>query len=111
MRGLIQLTVEKLHSDLPTLQFDDYVFSHSIDEALGFNKEVVESYNYPSTQPGILSVLTRAQVFMKWLAMEKKCKSKFILNVLQQQSYHHWYMTVLLLKHLMIYQMLWKRWT
>lgn len=74
MRGLVQLAVEKLFSDLPTLQYDDYVFSHSVDEALGFNKELVESYNYPATQPGVLSVLTKAQVFMKWLAMEKKCK-------------------------------------
>lgn len=77
MQGLIELAVEKLQSDLPTLQYDDYTFSHSIDEALGFNKELTESYNYPKSEPGILVVLTQAQVFMKWLAMEKKCQSTF----------------------------------
>lgn len=75
MRGLVQLAVEKLHMDLPNIQFDDFTFSHSIDEALGFDKELRETYNYPSNQPSILAVLTQAQVFMKWIAMEKKCTS------------------------------------
>lgn len=77
MRGLVQLAIEKLQSDLPTLQYDDYIFSHSVDEALGFHKELVETYSYPPNQPSILAVLTQAQVFMKWIAMEKKCKSQF----------------------------------
>lgn len=77
MRGLVQLAIEKLQSDLPNLQYDDHTFSHSIDEALGFHKELVENYSYPVDQPNILAVLTQAQVFMKWLAMEKKCK-KFV---------------------------------
>lgn len=73
MRGLVQLAVEKLFKDLQTLQYDDFTFSHCIDEALGFDKELKESYDYPDTQPGVLVVLTQAQVFMKWLSMEKKC--------------------------------------
>ncbi|XP_025836467.1 RINT1-like protein [Agrilus planipennis] len=72
MRGLIQLAVEKLNSDLPTLQYDDFTFSHSVDEALGFDKELRESYGYPPIQPGILCVLTQPQIFVKWLSMEKK---------------------------------------
>lgn len=77
MRGLVQLAIEKLLSELPNLQYDDYVFSHSVDEALGFHKELVESYEYPATQPSILAVLTQAQVFMKWLTMERKCMCYF----------------------------------
>ncbi|KAJ8928351.1 hypothetical protein NQ314_019081 [Rhamnusium bicolor] len=72
IRGLVQLAVEKLYSELPNLQYDDFTFSHSIDEALGFDKELRETYDYPSNQPSILAVLTQAQVFVKWLAMEKK---------------------------------------
>ncbi|CAH1179774.1 unnamed protein product [Phaedon cochleariae] len=72
IRGLVEISVEKLYSDLPNLQFDDFTFSHSIDEALCFDKELRETYDYPSTQPGVLTVLTRGQVFMKWIAMEKK---------------------------------------
>lgn len=73
MRGLVQLAVEKLYSDLPTLQYDDFTFSHCVDEALGFDRELKETYRYPVSQPSILAVLTQAQVFIKWLAMEKKC--------------------------------------
>lgn len=76
----MQLAVEKLYSELPNLQYDDFTFSHSIDEALGFDKELREIYNYPSTQPSILAVLTQAQVFVKWLAMEKKCKRMLQCN-------------------------------
>lgn len=72
IRGLVQIAVEKLYSDLPNLQFDDFSFSHSIDEALGFDKELRETYEYPANQPSILVVLTQAQIFVKWLAMEKK---------------------------------------
>ncbi|KAG5869846.1 hypothetical protein JTB14_009008 [Gonioctena quinquepunctata] len=72
IRGLVQIAVEKLHCDLPNLQYDDFTFSHSIDEALGFNRELRETYDYPSGQPSILAVLTQAQVFVKWIAMEKK---------------------------------------
>lgn len=72
IRGLIQIAVEKLYSDLPNLQFDDFTFSHSVDEALGFDKELRETYDYPANQPSILVVLTQAQVIDKWLAMEKK---------------------------------------
>lgn len=72
MRGLVQVAVEKLNSDLPNLQYDDFTFSHSVDEALGFEKELRESYAYPSSQPSILTVLTQAHIFLKWLSMEKK---------------------------------------
>lgn len=70
----MQIAVEKLYSELPNLQYDDFIFSHSVDEALSFDKELRETYDYPPNQPSILTVLTQAQVFSKWLAMEKKCK-------------------------------------
>ncbi|CAH1997276.1 unnamed protein product [Acanthoscelides obtectus] len=72
VRGLVQIAVEKLNSDIPNIQYDDYTFSHTVDEALGFDKELRETYDYPSNQPSILSVLTQAHVFIKWLNMEKK---------------------------------------
>ncbi|XP_060522596.1 RINT1-like protein [Cylas formicarius] len=71
-RGLVQLAVEKLYRELPSLQFDDFTFSHTVDEALGFDKELRETYGYPATQPGVLIVLTQSQAFVKWLKMEKK---------------------------------------
>lgn len=81
IRGLVQLSVEKLHSDLPNLQFDDFTFSHSVDEALGFDKELRDTYNYPPNQPSILAVLTQAKIIVKWMAMEKKCKQKLYTGI------------------------------
>lgn len=74
MRALVQLAVEKLHSELPIVQFDDVHFAHLIDEALGFERELRDTLLYPQNQPATVFVLTQAQVFVKWINMEKKCK-------------------------------------
>lgn len=71
----MQIAMEKLHWDLRHLQYDDALFSHTVDEALGFARELQDGYGYPSTQPSVLSVLTQAQYFSKWIHLEKKCKS------------------------------------
>lgn len=75
MRGLVQLVVEKLHSELPHLQYDDTLFSHTVDETLGFDRELRESFGYPASQPSVIGVLTQAQMFVKWIHLEKKCES------------------------------------
>ncbi|KAF5293605.1 hypothetical protein FQA39_LY03090 [Lamprigera yunnana] len=72
MRGLVELAVDKLYSELPNLENNEFLFSHCIDEALGFDKELKTNYRYPSNQPSILLVITQAPVFVKWLTMEKK---------------------------------------
>ncbi|KAJ4443065.1 hypothetical protein ANN_04715 [Periplaneta americana] len=72
MRGLVQLVVEKLHSELPHLQYDDTLFSHTVDETLGFDRELRDSFGYPASQPSVIGVLTQAQIFVKWIHMEKK---------------------------------------
>ncbi|KAK9882088.1 hypothetical protein WA026_018934 [Henosepilachna vigintioctopunctata] len=80
--GLVQLAVEKLQIDIPKAQYDDFTFSHTVDEALSFDKELRDSYNYPITQSGVLGVLTQAQVFIKWLTMEKKFAIEKMDNIL-----------------------------
>lgn len=82
MRGLVQLAVEKLHSELPIAQYDDGLFAHFVDEALGFEKELREILLYPENQPSTLSVLTQAQIFVKWISIEKKCELSAILLIL-----------------------------
>lgn len=86
IRGLVHLGAEKLNSELPSLQFDDYTFSHSIDEALGFDKELREVYGYPSNQPSIIVVLTQAPILVKWLIMEKKYAVEKMDAILSQNS-------------------------
>lgn len=76
MRGLVELVMEKLHSDLPQLQFDDGLFSHTVDEALGFDRELKDCFDYPKSQPSAINVITQAQIFVKWINMERKCEFK-----------------------------------
>ncbi|XP_039289742.1 RAD50-interacting protein 1 [Nilaparvata lugens] len=72
IRGLVQLTLEKLDSDLPSLQYDDALFSHAVDETLGFDKELKESFSYPEGLPSAVTILTQAQIFLRWTHLEKK---------------------------------------
>lgn len=72
MRALVQLAVEKLHSELLIVQYDDTLFAHLVDEALGFERELRETLLYPQTQPATVFVLTQAHIFVKWINMEKK---------------------------------------
>ncbi|OXU27588.1 hypothetical protein TSAR_000182 [Trichomalopsis sarcophagae] len=72
MRALVQLAVEKLNSELAIVQFDDALFAHTVDEALGFERELRESLFYPASEPATVFVLTQAQIFVKWITMEKK---------------------------------------
>lgn len=74
MSGLVELSVEKLQTDMEQIQYDDLLFSHTVDEALAFEKELRHSYMYPSSLPGPVHVLTQAQLFVKWIRMERKCK-------------------------------------
>ncbi|KAH0947271.1 hypothetical protein HN011_011032 [Eciton burchellii] len=72
MRALVQLAVEKLHSELAIVQYDDALFAHLVDEALGFERELRETWLYPQSQPTTVFVLTQAHIFVKWINMEKK---------------------------------------
>lgn len=76
--GLVKMVTEKLHSDLMQLQYDDVLFTHTLDETLGFHRELATSYGYPSTSASVLSVLTQAQIFAKWINMERKCKNSLV---------------------------------
>jgi len=76
----LQFVVVKLDSDLSHFQLEDVVFSHIVDETLAFEHELRKVYCYPNDYPSVTEVLTQAQIFFKWINMERKCK-KSILNV------------------------------
>lgn len=95
MRALVQLAVEKLHSELPTAQYDDSLFAHLVDEALGFERELRETLLYPQTQPATVFVLTQAHIFIKWINMEKKCECKdYICIIYASNVYKYMYVYV-----------------
>nr|CAG4650082.1 EOG090X04F1 [Sida crystallina] len=70
-KGLVQLAVEKLAKDSPAILSDDAILAHTIGEVLNFETELRSSYNYPSSQPSPLLVLTQPHFFSRWIALEK----------------------------------------
>ncbi|XP_043282805.1 RAD50-interacting protein 1 [Venturia canescens] len=86
MRALVQLAVEKLHAELPVVQYDDTLFAHLVDEALGFERELRDTLFYPASQPATVFVLTQAQIFVKWINMEKKYATEKMDSILSSES-------------------------
>ena len=75
MKGMVSLVMEKMITDLPDLMYDEHQFSHLVDEAILFDREIRSSYGYSSAYPGSLHILTEGEAFQKWLLIEKKCES------------------------------------
>ena len=74
MSGLVTLVTEKVSHDLPEVMYDEHIFSHLVDEAILFDKDLRSSFGYPSSLPGCLTVLTGSDAFHKWNIVEKQCK-------------------------------------
>ncbi len=74
IRGLVQLTIEKLCNDIEQISEDEHLFAHLIDETLSFEQELKDTLGYPSTYMSAISVITQPQYIMKWLAAEETCK-------------------------------------
>eukprot|EP00092_Neocalanus_flemingeri_P024006 GFUD01026040.1.p1 GENE.GFUD01026040.1~~GFUD01026040.1.p1 ORF type:complete len:752 (+),score=245.95 GFUD01026040.1:32-2287(+) len=70
--GLVSLATEKLTLDLPLVQGDDVLLAHTIDEAIGFARDMAGQLQYSSAQPSALLPLTVGPVFSRWLNMERK---------------------------------------
>ncbi|XP_047513348.1 RAD50-interacting protein 1 isoform X2 [Pieris napi] len=74
--GLVALAAERLHTVLALYHSQnnivdvDSAFAHAVDETLGFHKELTEITGHESNS--VLSVLTKAETFVRWLAVEKK---------------------------------------
>ncbi|CAG4980049.1 unnamed protein product [Colias eurytheme] len=77
--GLVALAAERLHTVLALYHTQaakgdivdvDAAFAHAVDETLGFHKELSEITGFESNS--VLSVLTKAETFVRWLAVEKK---------------------------------------
>ncbi|XP_013199774.2 RAD50-interacting protein 1 [Amyelois transitella] len=77
--GLIALAAERLHTVLALYHAQgsktelvdvDAAFAHAVDETLGFHKELITVTGKDSNS--VLAVLTKAETFVRWLAVEKK---------------------------------------
>ncbi|XP_063534070.1 RAD50-interacting protein 1 [Cydia strobilella] len=77
--GLISFAAERLHTVLGMYNAHgvkekradmDAAFAHAVDEALGFHRELVLITGHEVNS--VLSVLTKAEIFVRWLSVEKK---------------------------------------
>lgn len=76
IRGLVQLTIEKLLQDIEEICLDEQLFAHLIDEILSFEQDVRSSLSYPNTLPSAVNVLTQPFFFPKWISIEEKFTSE-----------------------------------
>ncbi len=91
IRGLVQLTMEKLVNDIEEISFDDQLFAHLIDEILSFEQDLKTMLAYPNNLPSAINVLTQAMYFNKWLAIEEKFTSEKMDLILSDEN-NPWYM-------------------
>lgn len=75
VRGLVQLTIEKLIDDIEEISLDEQLFAHLIDEILSFEQDIKSTLSYPSNLPSAVNVLTQPFFFTKWLSIEEKFTS------------------------------------
>ncbi|XP_013168977.1 PREDICTED: RAD50-interacting protein 1 [Papilio xuthus] len=77
--GLISFAAERLHTVLGLyisqgskgeIADVDAAFAHAVDETLGFHRELQSLTGYPLNMA--LHVLTKAEHFVRWIAVEKK---------------------------------------
>ncbi|EDW37717.1 GL21311, partial [Drosophila persimilis] len=59
IRGLVQLTIEKLAVDIEQISQDEILFAHLLDETLGFEAELRETFGYPASFPSAIAVITQ----------------------------------------------------
>lgn len=71
-QGLVELATEKLSLDLPLVLADDVLLAHTIDEVVGFARDLSSQVSYRSNQPSALEPLTNPNIFSRWIDMERK---------------------------------------
>lgn len=80
MRGLVQLTIEKLALDIEEISRDENLFAHLLDETLAFEAELRENFGYPASFPSAICVVTQPVYLLKWISLEERCKMFICLN-------------------------------
>lgn len=91
VRGLVQLTMEKLVNDIEEISFDDQLFAHLIDEILSFEQDLKNMLAYPTNLSSAINVLTQATYFNKWLSIEEKFTSEKMDVILSDEN-NPWHM-------------------
>ncbi|XP_064541666.1 RINT1-like protein [Drosophila montana] len=86
MRGLVQLTIEKLAVDIEQIAQDENLFAHLLDETLAFESELRETFGYPASFPSAISVLTQPMYLLRWIALEEQFCGQKMDQILQAET-------------------------
>ena len=72
IRGLIELVIIKLDSQITSIVVDTSLFTHYIEEILSFSQRLFETdINYPHPLPNCMNLLCDEIVFEKWFQVEQ----------------------------------------
>jgi len=66
------------------------LLAHTIDEAIGFSRDMNSTMQYSSSQPGVLQPLTTHGVFTRWLNMERKFAFEKVDNLFMEEGISVW---------------------
>ncbi|XP_023161014.1 RINT1-like protein [Drosophila hydei] len=86
MRGLVQLTIEKLAADIEQIAQDENLFAHLLDETLAFEAELRETFGYPASFPSAISVLTQPMYLLRWISLEEQFCAEKMDQILQAET-------------------------
>ncbi|XP_054165500.1 RAD50-interacting protein 1-like [Oppia nitens] len=87
--GLLECVTTKLKSDLPSLVYDDKLFTHTVDEVLIFNRELLEiESNIIQVFPNcnLMNVFSSEPFFTRILSLERKKSTEFVELILDSKS-------------------------
>ncbi|XP_017091076.2 RINT1-like protein [Drosophila bipectinata] len=86
MRGLVQLTIEKMVVDIEQIAQDEILFAHLLDETLSFEAELRETFGYPASFPSAISVITQPIYLLRWISLEERFCAEKLDDILQAES-------------------------
>ncbi|VDI67318.1 RAD50-interacting protein 1 [Mytilus galloprovincialis] len=92
IRGMVILVTDKMKTDLQDIMNDEHIFSHLIDEAILFDRELQGTHSYPHVLPCCLDVLTAGEAFNGWILIEEKfAKGKMDLMLSSETAWQSQY--------------------
>ncbi|XP_001352684.3 RINT1-like protein [Drosophila pseudoobscura] len=86
IRGLVQLTIEKLAVDIEQISQDEILFAHLLDETLGFEAELRETFGYPASFPSAIAVITQPVYLLRWISLEERFCAERMDDILMAES-------------------------
>ncbi|CAF3152696.1 unnamed protein product [Rotaria socialis] len=89
IRGLIELIIVKIDSQITSILSDTTLFTHYIEEILIFSQRLFEKdIDYPQDLPSCMNLLCDEIVFEKWFQVEQDVSRAKLQNIFQSSTAH-----------------------